>query len=68
MSCPGEGFVDKSCNCMCPGSPIKRCDESSIVDEIVDEIVDIIHTGVYTVKKTASTIFDTVVDFVPKIF
>ncbi|KAK7475654.1 hypothetical protein BaRGS_00033080, partial [Batillaria attramentaria] len=25
IKCPGEGFVDKSCTCMCPGNPVRPC-------------------------------------------
>ncbi|XP_070205588.1 blastula protease 10-like isoform X2 [Littorina saxatilis] len=25
VTCPGEGFVDKSCRCMCPGDPTQEC-------------------------------------------
>ncbi|XP_025092025.1 blastula protease 10-like [Pomacea canaliculata] len=25
IRCPGEGFVDKNCKCMCRGSPVREC-------------------------------------------
>ncbi|CAD5124318.1 DgyrCDS12605 [Dimorphilus gyrociliatus] len=28
--CPGEGFVGKNCKCLCPGSPIKICGDTSV--------------------------------------
>ncbi|KAL8584767.1 hypothetical protein ACOMHN_035686 [Nucella lapillus] len=29
VRCPGEGFVDKNCRCMCPGNPIRACSDTS---------------------------------------
>ncbi|XP_076452811.1 blastula protease 10-like isoform X2 [Babylonia areolata] len=29
VRCPGEGFMDKSCRCMCPGNPIRECTDTS---------------------------------------
>jgi len=25
-TCPGEGYLDKNCECQCPGNPIQKCD------------------------------------------
>lgn len=27
--CPGEGFLDKNCRCMCPGNPVRECTDTS---------------------------------------
>jgi len=39
-SCPGDGYLDKNCNCMCKGSrdPVKPCSDSGEEDE--DECED----------------------------
>ena len=55
ITCPGEGYVDQRCICMCPGmddQPAQECSsKETFTREVITKKVIILRTGLYGIER-----------------